>query len=212
MKQWKALVGAMLMILAVGGMVVWESWGRDALFMTDVVVASRTIPAGQLLTADDLTVVGIPEEYIVDGAMAGSLLEDMVGLYTVNGLSPNQQLCKKDVASEHQLVKDQETAFVIPEEWIVMRSSSLRKGDEVSLYRLNDYSSLGTYTVAFVKDDKDQEIYSLEGINDQKLLSRTDSNYSVDHIEILAELESYKKIREAALLDGGLLVVQEVNL
>ena len=104
MKQWKALVGAALMILAVAGMVIWESWGRDALFMKDVVVASRAIPAGQLLKAEDLIVVGIPEEYIVDGAMAGSLLEDMVGLYTINGLSTNQQVCKKDLASTVKII------------------------------------------------------------------------------------------------------------
>ena len=62
-----------------------------------------------------------------------------------------------------------------------------------------------------MKDDRDQEVFSLEGVNDRKLLTRTDSNVPIHHIEVLAKLEDYQKIRSAALQDGGLLVVQEVN-
>ncbi|MBQ8589577.1 MAG: SAF domain-containing protein [Firmicutes bacterium] len=211
MKQWKALIGAVLMILALAGMVVWEGWGRDALLLTDVVVASGPVMAGELLTAEDLTILGVPEECMVEGAIAASELGDVAGMYAVNSLAANQQIGLKDLAAEEQIVRDQETAFVIPEEWIAMRSSSLRKGDEVTLYRLADYTSLGTYTVAFVKNDQDQEVYSLEGVDDQKLLSRTDSNLTVHHIEVVAKLEDYQLIREAAIQDGGLLVVQEVT-
>ena len=78
----------------------------------------------------------------------------------------------------------------------------------MTLYRLTAYSSVGTYGVAFVKDDDDQEIYSMEGVDDGKLLDRTDSNLPIHHIEIIAELDQYQKIRQAALEDGGLLVVQ----
>ena len=49
MKQWKALIGIALMILAVAGMVFWEGWGRDALLLTDVVVAAKPIAAGEVL-------------------------------------------------------------------------------------------------------------------------------------------------------------------
>ena len=211
MKQWKALMGIALMLLAVAGMVIWEGWGRDALLLTDVVVAAKPVAAGELLKAEDLTVLGVPEECIVDGAIPAERLEELKGFYAVNSLAANQQLCLKDLITEDQLVKKEETAYVIPGEWIEMRSSSLRRGDMVSLYRLTDYSSLGTYQVAFVKDDRDQEVTSLEGVDDRKLLSRTDSNLQIHHIEVVAKLEEYRNIREAALQDGGLLVVQEVK-
>jgi len=208
MKQWKALIGAALMAAAVAGMILWEGWGRDALLLTDVVVAGGEVAAGQLLKREDLTILGVPEDCVVSGAVPAAELDSLVGLYAVNSLSSNQQICRKDAAAEEELVGNQETTFVIPQEWIAMRSSSLRRGDTVTLYRLSDYSSLGTYAVAFVKDDEDQEVYSLEGVDDRKLLDRTDSNMPVDHIEIVAELGQYRQIRQAVQEDGGLLVVQ----
>lgn len=211
MKQWKALIGIALMILAVAGMVFWEGWGRDALLLTDVVVAAKPIAAGEVLRLEDLEVLGVPEDCIVNGAIPAERLKELKGLYTVNSLAEKQQLCMKDLISEDQLVGEKETAFVIPGEWIEMRSSSLRRGDQVTLYRLMDFSSLGTYTVAFVKDDRDQEVFSLEGVDDRKLLERTDSNLQIHHIEVVAKLEEYQLIRQAALQDGGLLVVQEVT-
>ncbi len=210
MRQWKALIGIALMLLAVVGMVVWEGWGRDALLLTDVVVAAKPIAAGELLRSEDLSILGVPEDCMVQGAIPKERLKDLKGMYAVNSLAVNQQLCLKDLVAEEQRVKEEETAFVIPGEWIEMRSSSLRRGDEVTLYRLTDYESLGTYTVAFVKDDRDQEVFSLEGVDDRKLLDRTDSNLQIHHIEVVAKLEEYQLIRQAALQDGGLLVVQEV--
>lgn len=211
MKQWKALVGIALMILAVAGMVFWEGWGRDTLLLTDVVVAAKPIAAGEVLRLEDLEVLGVPEDCIVNGAIPAERLKELKELYTVNSLAEKQQLCMKDLISEDQLVGEKETTFVIPGEWIEMRSSSLRRGDQVTLYRLMDFSSLGTYTVAFVKDDRDQEVFSLEGVDDRKLLDRTDSNLQIHHIEVVAKLEEYQLIRQAALQDGGLLVVQEVT-
>lgn len=208
MKQWKALIGAALMAAAVAGMVLWEGWGRDALLLMDVVVAGEEISSGQLLKKENLAILGVPQDCVAQGAVTAAELDSLVGLYAVNSLSPNQQVCRKDAAAEDELVGAQETTFVIPQEWIAMRSSSLRRGDTVTLYRLSDYSSVGTYAVAFVKDDEDQEIYSLEGVDDKKLLDRTDSNMPVDHIEIVAELEQYCQIRQAVQEDGGLLVVQ----
>lgn len=208
MRQWKALIGAALMVTAIAGMVFWEGWGRDALLLTDMVVTAGEVSAGELLKKEDLTILGVPEDCIVAQGIPASELDSLVGLYAANSLSPNQQISRKDVIAQEELIGSGETAFVIPEEWIAMRSSSLRRGDEVTLYRLSDYSSLGTYLVAFVKDDEDQEIYSLEGVDDRSLLDRTDSNMPVNHIEIVAELRQYCQIRQAALEDGGLLVVQ----
>ena len=54
-------------------------------------------------------------------------------------------------------------------------------------------------------------MFSLEGVDDRKLLDRTDSNLQIHHIEVVAKLEEYQLIRQAALQDGGLLVVQEVT-
>lgn len=208
MKQWKALAGVALMAASVAGMVLWEGWGRDALFLTEVVVAGRAVSAGELLTEEDLAILGVPQNCIVEGAVYAKELESLKGTYAVNSLALNQQICRKDVVEEESLVRERETTFVIPQEWIAMRSSSLRRGDTVTLYRLADYSSVGTYVVAFVKDDDDQEIYSLEGVDDGKLLDRTDSNLPIHHIEIIAELDQYQQIRQAAQEDGGLLVVQ----
>ena len=211
MKRWKALIGILLMLLSVAAMIVWEGWGRDALLLTDVVVTAKPIAAGELLRTQDLTVLGVPEDCIVKGAIPAERMKELKGMYTVNSLSANQQICMKDLISEEQLLTKEETAFVIPGEWIEMRSSSLRRGDEVTLYRLTDYTSLGTYTVAFVKDDRDQEVFSLEGVDDRKLLDRTDSNLQIHHIEVVAKLEEYQIIRQAALEGGGILVVQEVT-
>lgn len=196
------------MIAAVVGMIVWEGWGRDALLLREVIVASREIAAGQLLQEEDFQIIGVPEDCLIEGALTASDIPGLRGAYAVNSMAKNQQLSLLDVAQERQLLQGEQTSFVIPEEWIAMRSSSLRKGDMVTLYNLTDYTSLGTYAVAFVKDEQEQEIRSLEGIDNQKVLSRTDSNAPVHHLEILAELEQYLTIRQAAFDGGGLLVVQ----
>lgn len=196
------------MLISIAAMIVWEGWGRDALLLTEVVAAGKTLQAGHLLQAEDVQLLKVPRDCVVEGALTAGRINELSGHYTLGRLSLNQQISIADIADEEELVKEQQTTFVIPQEWIAMRSSSLRKGDRITLYRLSDYGSLGTYTIAFVKNEQEQEVYSLEGIDDRKLLDRTDGSAPINHVEIIAELSQYQIIREAALVDGGLLLLQ----
>ena len=111
-------------------------------------------------------------------------------------------------------LKKEETIFVIDPDWIAMRSSSLRRGDIVDIYGSNGAGLLGTFQIAFVKDEAEREVKdageAVQNHTASDILDRTDSTSVIDHIEIITTFSEYEKI--AACVDGttssALIIVQ----
>jgi hypothetical protein len=160
--------------------------------------------AGAVVRADMLVTIQIPKGSRVEGGFLAGEEGKIVGRKLASPIYGRQQLSEKAFDDGKEALKPGEAFFVIPAEWIAMRSSALRRGDQVEVFPTSGGAlSFGTFTLAFVKDAEEREIrdVNLSGeilCEPEKLSDRTDAGAVVDHVEIVALKPAYDAIRAFA--------------
>ena len=191
MKFIKPIIGCILIVTALVGLFYWEHDGR--IRWTTEEVASAAF------------------ECIVDGALSMEEASKLKGRICRQNIKANSQIVADFFENTEELIEEGKSIFVIKPSWMDMRSSSLRSGDIVQIYSDTGDVYLGTFRVAFVKDDNEQEVTSADGISrQQNILDRKMSSRAANHIEIVATLDEYNAIN-AFVRDGArsLMIVQK---
>ena len=228
MKHLKGIAGLLLIVIAAGGIWLWETHGREALLYEEAIVASRDIASGEIISEADLELKSFEAEALISGALSPQGFQKILGKEAKGDIPKNAQISEKLVAEPRRGFGDGKSIFRLKREWIDNRSSSLRKGDIVRIYSSDGMEDLGSYELAFVKTEDEQEVESLEsGLNfsDEDRLRRDYSDGIISQLEILCSLEEYRKIKETAEeeiaseaesyvkgVQRGLLIVQEGGL
>jgi hypothetical protein len=203
-KYWKTYAGILLLLLAVAGLFFWETAGRDKVLMEEVIVAGRDIQAGAVLQADMLQTARIPKGSSVKGGFPAGAEEVVAGQRTSWPIAEKQQISSGFFTAAEEELQAGEAYFVIPERWIAMRTSALRRGDAVEILPCSGGAmSLGTYKLAFVKDSDEGEVRDLSPAGEllyepRERQERTDAGSVIDHVEIIATAEAYFMIRAFA--------------
>ncbi|MBR3035616.1 MAG: hypothetical protein IKI53_09635, partial [Firmicutes bacterium] len=124
----------------------------------------------------------------------------------------NQQVAKEDFGSAAAQVPEGKSVYVLPQSWIYSRSSSLRAGDRVLIYSMPEKKPLGAYTLAFVRDNAEQEVFDTN--LPSGVLERTAPSSIISSLEILCTEQEYFALFDEVQLagPGSLLVVMEGNL
>ena len=109
-------------------------------------------------------------------------------------------------------VPEGKSVYVLPESWIYSRSSSLRAGDSVQIYSMPEKKLMGTFTLAFVRDNAEQEVQDTN--LPSGVLERTAPSSIISNLEILCTQQEYFELFDEVQLAGpaSLLVVMEGNL
>lgn len=206
----RMVIGVFMILGAIGGLIYWELSGREAVMMDQLLVANETILPGTYITAELFTVAGIMEENRIEGALGTETMPDLIGLTAKQEIIKNSQIVSDYFVEDEFYLNQEESIFVIQPEWIAMRSSSLRRGDWIDIYGEHDQVLLGTYRVAFVKDENEVEVTNQENMGESSALERTKSSSVISHIEIIGTLSDFaeilQKMGESA--DQGLLLIQ----
>lgn len=210
MKRVRMAIGLLLIIGSIAGLIYWETDGREAVLMDQVLVAKDTILPGTLVTAQHFTEAGVLGENKIEGALRPDRVSEVIGKRSIQLIVKNGQISEDYFAEDDFYLKEQESLFVVKPEWIAMRSSSLRKGDWVDIYDDRGYSLIGTYRVAFVKDSNEVEVLNSGNSDVRSVLDRTDSTSVVSHVEIISDMTGYKEILKhvQGVTPGGLILVQ----
>ncbi len=210
MKKGRAILGLLLIIFAASGLIFWEVKGREVVLLDTVLVASERIPAGTAITRDVLTVTGIPKENRISGAIDADRLQSVVGQVVLQDVVKNGQVSQEYLSDDDFYLRGEQSIYVLDPDWIFMRSSSIRRGDWVDIYENIGHQKLGTCRVAFVKDINEIEVTDGEGQRESAPLNRVASSSPVSHVEIIADINEYKKITDCVINDSaGLLLVQK---
>jgi hypothetical protein len=197
-------LGIFLAFLSVFGLVFWETVGRSELLMDRVVVANANIRAGAIVRADMLATILIPKDSVVEKAFRAGRESEIVGKRTAWPVSARQQISSDVFAVEDDYLKEGESFFVIPADWIAMRSSALRRGDTVEIASaFGDGTGFGRYRLAFVKDEEELEVRDMLSSGETLFdapgnRDRTDTGAMIDHVEIIATKAAYEAIRAFA--------------
>jgi multisubunit Na+/H+ antiporter MnhC subunit len=198
----KKVVGLMLIITASVLLILWETKGRELVLMDEVLVATAEIEAGVPLSADLFHTVSVPTNAVVKDALTSKNIDLVKGMYSTSALASGSQISKRYLASLKESEAENLSYFVIRSEWIFMKSSALRHGDTVDIISATGDVDLGSYKVAYVKDEKGTEVSDVTGksgiLGNGKDDNFSDSSSQIDYIEILCTLESYLSIKTYA--------------
>ena len=210
MKKTKQIIGIILIVVAVAALVFWETEGRDRVMTFKVLVASEDIMEGELITRQMLGVVSSMPETLIEGAFAPDDISKIEGKEAAAPISRNQQISEALLRAPNEKSVDKRSPFLIKNEWIDSRSSSLRRGDTVEIYSRDGNHFIGDFEVVFVKDAGDKEITD-DAPSD--IRERTNGSGIIDHLEILTDMEEYQKL--VLFLDSTgekLLIVQKEGM
>lgn len=210
--KWKSIAGLVLVILSVAAMYFWETKGRDSLLLTPVLAAAGDIEAGTVVGEEHFTVLRVPPETAASAAMMPSEAVHILGLRATRHIRKNEQVAKEDFGDLTADVPDGKSVYVLPESWIYSRSSSLRAGDRILIYSMPEKKALGAYTLAFVRDNAEQEV--LDTNLPAGVLERTAPSSIISSLEILCTEQEYFDLFDEVQQTGpaSLLIVMEGNL
>lgn len=212
MRSIKLVTGVVLIVAAITGFTFWESHGRDMLYETELAVASGDIKQGELITEKNVEARGIGNDYVMNGAVKAERMADIMGKKAKQYIPKGGQISADFLTDENDIVlKDGESVYCISSDMIGMVSSSLRRGDRVHIYGGAGKEDLGSYTVAFVKDDSDREVKNASELKNDTPLARESSNYTISSIEIVCTRDAYSRLSEYVdTSEKTLTIVQEV--
>ena len=210
--KWKSIAGIVLVILSVAAMYYWETRGRDSFLLVPVLAASDDIEAGTIVGEGDFTVLRVPPETVAAATLTPSEAVYLYGQRAGRRIRRNQQVAKEDFGSAAAQVPEGKSVYVLPQSWIYSRSSSLRAGDRVLIYAMPEKKPLGAYTLAFVRDNAEQEVFDTN--LPSGVLERTAPSSIISSLEILCTEQEYFALFDEVQLagPGSLLVVMEGNL
>lgn len=198
MKKIRSVLGILLILLSIAGLFFWEWKGRDAILTEQVLVAKEEIKKGTVVNGSMFEVKGVPKSNLLSGALAPADLDLIQGKAASQLIAENDQIIPDYFRDNEFRLKRGESIFVIKPDWISMRSSALRRGDVVDIYGTNGLGLLGTFRVAYVKDEAEREVKNAGGDSGKNtgadLLERTDGTSAIDHIEIITTYQEYEKL------------------
>ena len=196
LKKIKPVVGILLIVLSFLMFTTWEFKGRELLLYEDCLVANTDIKKGEIVSKNKIKTVAINKELLTEGFIKKENAEKIIGK-VANAFIPQQAQIDERYFSKNNLrIKNGESIYVIHNNSIYMCSSSIRRGDLVNIYKENSGEDFGEYVVAYVKDKMDREVTDSNKNKEGDFLKRINSTSVVDHIEIIANFEDYKKIKE----------------
>ncbi|MBE6035505.1 MAG: hypothetical protein E7222_12515 [Clostridiales bacterium] len=194
----RPLMGILLITLAVVALWWWENLGREQFIMESVMVAKDNIEKGRVIKESDFIEIRSMSESTVPGAITPKSLYQIKGFVANQYIPKLSQVVPKMFTEKGQILGEGKSIFPIKDIWIDSRSSSLRKGDVIDIFSEEGSVYMGTYPIAYVKDENEQEVVNTENNPSDEILQRHFSSSVIAHVEIIAELEEYKKIRNVA--------------
>lgn len=214
------LLGFFIMIIGLGAVVLWESYGKQALLYTDVITASTDISKGTVITADMLQIERVEKDKVISSYLTDP--SEVIGLESKQLIPQNAQISKSFCDIAGTVLKDDQYIFKVPQDWIISLPSSIRRKDTAIFYAV-DYTTeditantntaspsdggendeavieslkksgklLATTPVAYVKDSANREVVTLS--KDE----RYDGSSQVASIEIIVDAEIVRSMENA---------------
>lgn len=205
----KGILGMVFIILAIAGIFLWETYGREALTYTEIVVFNQDVQANQKVSPDLLATMKVPTSQLISRVVLNS--EEILGKETTCYLPRGLQLSEKFFQDEEMTTGNGRYVFAVPTEWLYFYPQTLRRGDSVFFYAVpasdgecfesanstaaavstlpDDRNTAILKTrVAYVKDNTNREVIDVTP-------DRLDGSAAVSKIEVYINDEQYQLLK-----------------
>jgi Flp pilus assembly protein CpaB len=144
----RAVLGLVLLLVATAGSILFWSASSDA---RSVLVATRDLPAGATLSANDLAVARVRvDDAVYAAAWPASAREELIGRQLAEPIHAQQLLVRPQLATRSPLAADQ-LALTIPVRAETAVGGRLRPGDHVQVLATTGKSKPETETYVVLR-------------------------------------------------------------
>lgn len=202
----RGIIGILLIVVAIGGIILWEYGGREEFTYKDVLVLNKDVPAGTTISMDQLGTMRVDQSALLPGRVTNP--QDIVGKQTITFIPKGLQLSSKFFADQNLVIQDGYYVFSLPEDWIYSCPQTLRRGDTVYFYPYFPVSSQGESPqrleaqttpdtallqekVIYVKDNANREVVDVTP-------DRMDGSAVLAKVEILIDDKGYQTLKTYA--------------
>lgn len=205
----KGILGMAFIILAIAGIFLWETYGREALTYTEVVVFRQDAQANQAVSLDLLATMKVPSSQLISDAVLYP--EEILGKESTCYLPKGLQLSKKFFQDEEMTTGNGRYVFAVPTEWLYFYPQTLRRGDRIFFYAVPTYDgeylrtpNLAATTGAIISDNIDTTILStrvayVKDSTNREVIDvtpeRLDGSAAVSKIEVYINDEQYQHLK-----------------
>lgn len=123
-----------LMVAAIVLLYMLDTRWSSQLDTTEVLAASRQIMPHELIEVSDLTVIRVPNDQVVPGALLERDWSTLVGQEALQLIEAGDQFTLNRVDKQSLLKSPDMRIVEIPEKWIASVPGSLRRLDRISIY------------------------------------------------------------------------------
>lgn len=207
----KGILGVVIIILAIAGIFLWETYGREALTYTEVVVFRQDVQANQTVSLGLLATMKMPSSQLISDVVLHP--EEILGKETACYIPKGLQLSKKFFQDEEMATGNGRYVFAVPTEWLYFYPQTLRRGDRVYFYAVpasdgeyiktvnltatagsiipdNIDDAILSTRVAYVKDSANREVVDVTP-------DRLDGSAAVSKIEVYINDEQYQLLKSS---------------
>ncbi len=135
----KTVIGILMMIIAISGIIYWETLGREKLLFSEILVFNQEVQPHTEITAEMLSKrsVYMPQEAVIDVSQAG----DIIGMVCTQYIPRGAELFSEYFLQPELNVdeKSDELVFSLETAKLVTFPRSIKKGDRIHIYCKNMY-------------------------------------------------------------------------
>ncbi|MEG0156206.1 MAG: SAF domain-containing protein [Anaerovoracaceae bacterium] len=195
MKNKKAIIGMILIVITIGGIIGWEFWAREALTYDSVLVLTENVQKNTAIKKEMLAIKKIPQKS--EAALTEQDIEQVVGKEARQFVPGETELFGEFFDNQDLVLNEDQYVFSVPNEWLKSYPQTLRRGDRAFLYAVPNYGASGASmfvteaTVAYAKDSSNTEVQSKDE-------ERLDGSSSVSLVEVIVDKEQTEQITNYA--------------
>lgn len=210
----KLVIGAILVVVAVSIVFVWEFYGKEILTYREVPVLVSNIDRGTEIQVSDLKMIKVSETSLYKETVYNP--NDLIGKESLIDIPAGEPLMMNYFINLKDDLDKGKFVFAVPTEWIYSMPQSTRRDDNVSFYSLaipqdNEVSAslikpqiinntpVITTKVAYAKDASNHEVIDIKG-------ERVDGSSNITSLEILVDRDQYKKLLKEVSI-GNIFVI-----
>ena len=132
----RLLLYTSVLLVALALLYLLDTRWSTSLDTKEVLVASRQIMPHELIDVKDLSVIRVPQDQVVPGALIESDWNTLVGKEALQLIEAGDQFTRNRV-DKQSLLKSPDLRIVeIPEKWLAAIPGSLRRLDTISIYAI----------------------------------------------------------------------------
>lgn len=214
----KGIVGFALILIALAGLFLWESVGREALLYQSVIVMKQDVEPNKAVSIEMLGKMKVPRDTIIGSVVLAP--QEILGKETNSYIPAGLQLSLKFFKDPELTIGNGKYILALPQDWIYSFPQTIRRGDEIYFYPFSEekesiyYDANGAPSylpndtvkstpegkpgntalfgtkVAYVKDSSNCEVVDVKA-------DRIDGSSPVSKIEVIITDEQYQKLKNA---------------